>query len=201
MKTDWAEQNLQVIRTLMERSTIYQRALGPIMWWIGGLATVSAAMGWWQAQSDGYYGDRFFLHWTLTSVVAMGGAFGLARRQARKEGEAFWSPAARRVAQALLPAVVVGLIVTGFLWKNGLYAHAPMVGLWAMLYGCAVHAAGFFAPRGLRALGWVAIACGLGWWVWTTGHDVARSHVAMGAIFGGLHLGYAVYLTVIKREP
>ena len=29
--TDWAAENLQVIRTLMERSSIYRRALAPLM--------------------------------------------------------------------------------------------------------------------------------------------------------------------------
>ena len=31
MNTNWAEENLKAIRTLMERSAVYRRALGPIM--------------------------------------------------------------------------------------------------------------------------------------------------------------------------
>ncbi|MDB6016752.1 MAG: hypothetical protein JWR19_1241, partial [Pedosphaera sp.] len=31
MKSDWAAEHLQTIRTLMERSAIYRRALAPVM--------------------------------------------------------------------------------------------------------------------------------------------------------------------------
>lgn len=204
MKTDWAEQNLQVIRTLMERSAIYQRALGPIMWWAGTVAVVSAGIGGVSLRrSEG--GWSFFLHWLVTGAVVMAGAFWLARRQARREHEAFWSPSARRVAQAIVPPLLVALMLTGLVWEFGDAFDDAMVGLWAMLYGCALHTAGFFAPRGLRVLGWLFLASGLAWWMvmmnFSWGQTGWLIHLAMGIIFGGLHLGYAFYLTVIKREP
>ena len=37
MQTDWAGENLQVIRTLMERASLYRRALAPIMLTLGAL--------------------------------------------------------------------------------------------------------------------------------------------------------------------
>ena len=37
METKWAEENLQTIRTLMERSALYRRALAPIMLFAGVL--------------------------------------------------------------------------------------------------------------------------------------------------------------------
>jgi hypothetical protein len=195
MNNHWAEQNLQVIRTLMERSAIYRRALGPIMWWAGFVAVASAGLGEWSSQqADGWPG--FIRHWLVTGVAVVAGAFWLARRQARRDQELFWSPPARRVAQALLPALVVGLIVTGFC-----FSAAIVVGLWAMLYGCALHAAGFLAPKGLRLLGWCFILAGLGWWTMLyTSHWTLGVNVAMGEIFGGLHLAYALYLTVTARE-
>lgn len=202
MNNNLAEQNLQVIRTLMERSAIYRRALGPIMWWAGTAAAASAVLGEWLSLSqDGGY--SFFLHWIVTGLAVLIGAFWLARRQARRDREAFWSPPARRVAQAMLPTLMVGLIVTGFFWREVLYAPEPMVGVWAMLYGCALHAAGAFAPRGLRILGWLFLASGLAWWtvLTTTSWDARSSlHLVMGLIFGGLHLGCALYLSVTARE-
>ena len=45
MKSDWAEENLQTIRTLMERSAIYRRALAPIMIFAGLLGIAAAAIG------------------------------------------------------------------------------------------------------------------------------------------------------------
>ena len=37
MESNWAEENLQTIRTLMERSAVYRRALAPIMLFAGAL--------------------------------------------------------------------------------------------------------------------------------------------------------------------
>ncbi len=196
MKTNWAEQNLQVIRILMERSAIYQRALGPIMCWVGGVAWVSASLGLWWGEK------QFILHWLGTGLVAVVGAFGLARRQARRDHEAFWSPPAQRVAQALLPPLVAAVVITGTTWRGKELWQIPMVGLWAVLYGCALHSAGFFAPRGLRTLGKLFLAAGLSWLclLQLQGKAVLPLHAAMGIIFGGLHLGYAFYLSVTKRE-
>src|SRR5450432_272717 len=89
MKPDWAEENLQTIRTLMERSAIYRRALAPIMIFAGlvGLATMGLGL---------------FIHmdstlefsglWLGAAVVVVAGALFLARRQALKDREPFWSP-------------------------------------------------------------------------------------------------------------
>ena len=40
MKPKWAEENLQTIRTLMERSAVYRRALAPIMLFAGALGVI-----------------------------------------------------------------------------------------------------------------------------------------------------------------
>jgi len=46
MNPNWAEENLQTIRTLMERSAVYRRALAPIMILAGviGLATMGIGL-------------------------------------------------------------------------------------------------------------------------------------------------------------
>lgn len=201
MNSHQLEDNLLVIRTLMERSAIYRRALRPIMWWAGGLAVVSAAAGWWWPPPN--IRTRFFIiHWVITGLLVLTGAFLLARRQAIKDGEPFWSLPARRVAQAILPCLFVGLILTIVFFNNDSGREA-LVGFWALLYGCALHAAGFFAPRGLRTLGWLFIVCGSGWWfvlATTTWAPGVWLYVVMGLIFGGLHLGYAIYLMVTAHE-
>src|SRR4026207_940021 len=46
MDNNWASENLQVIRTLMERSTLYRLALAPISLLTGVLGTGAAALGW-----------------------------------------------------------------------------------------------------------------------------------------------------------
>src|SRR5688572_22132653 len=46
MQSNWAEENLLIIRTLMERSAVYRRALAPIMVAIGVLGVVAAFLAW-----------------------------------------------------------------------------------------------------------------------------------------------------------
>ena len=46
MDTNWAAEHLQVIRTLMERSALYRRALAPVMIFNGVLGLAGGALGW-----------------------------------------------------------------------------------------------------------------------------------------------------------
>src|SRR5262245_6025149 len=111
MKPEAAEQNLQLIRTLMERSTLYRRALAPMMLWAGSVAVAASLVGW-QREISG--AREFVWFWMGTCGVAMLGALWLARRQALRDKEAFWSSPTRRVAQAFLPAMVAGAVPTLF---------------------------------------------------------------------------------------
>ena len=45
MDSNWASEQLQTIRTLMERSAIYRRALAPIMLVAGAAGVVAAGIG------------------------------------------------------------------------------------------------------------------------------------------------------------
>src|SRR5258708_7706197 len=105
MEHNWAAENLQTIRTLMERSAIYRRALAPISTFVGATG-ILATFASWQFKVDS--ARSFAAFWMAVSLVALVGAFLLARRQALKDREVFWSPPTRRVAQAMLPALSVG---------------------------------------------------------------------------------------------
>src|SRR5690348_1078463 len=99
METNWAEEHLQTIRTLMERSAVYRRALAPIMVWNGIVGVVVGVVGW----KLGVRTCRTFVEvWSGAAVVAIIGSFLLVRRQALKDAEPFWSPPTRRIAQAVL---------------------------------------------------------------------------------------------------
>src|SRR5215831_13830234 len=100
MESNWAAEHLQVIRTLMERSAIYRRALAPIMIFNGVIGIGSAVVGW--ALKIG--SPRGFIgFWAGVGLLAVAGSFLLVRRQALRAAESFWSPPTRRVTQAMLP--------------------------------------------------------------------------------------------------
>jgi hypothetical protein len=209
MESNWAAEHLQVIRTLMERSALYRRALAPIMIFNGVVGLAAAALGWGLKIGSP---RAFILFWAGVSVVAVAGSFLLVRRQALKESELFWSPPTRRVTQALLPPLVAGLLISAVLFlRSGsgpLYAVSNPALLWlplswVVLYGCAFHAAGFFMPRGMKLFGWAFIIGGCGIFAAGAAYgvtDLGCAHGIMGFFFGGLHLAYGVYLYFTERR-
>ncbi len=206
MNSNWAAENLQVIRTLMERSAVYRRALAPIMLLAGLLGCAAAAVGFLaHLRSDA----GFIELWVGTSVIAGAGAFLLMRQQAIKDREPFWSPPARRIVQAIAPPLIVGAVATLlFVIEPAADGLAPILlaPVWMALYGCALHAAGFFIPRGIKWLGWIFVACGSGLLlclfagVAVFGRQPEGSYLAMGATFGLLHLAYGVYLYFTEQR-
>jgi len=53
-----------------------------------------------------------FVQNSRKAFTAVAAAFLLVRLQAFKDSEPFWSPPTRRVAQALLPALAAGFLLT-----------------------------------------------------------------------------------------
>ena len=204
MDNHWAAENLQVIRTLMERSTLYRRALAPVMLVSGGVGVVAALV----PRCTAIETNRgFALYWMVVSLAALTASLLLVRRQALKAAEPFWSPPTRRISQALLPAFLVALLAGVFnvlnenAWRAGLLAQ-----LWVIVYGCALHAAGFFTPRGIRLFGWLFVLGGcvltFATQSWPELRSTAAAHGVMGVFFGGFHLAYGIYLSFTEpRSP
>ena len=205
MEPKWAEDNLQTIRTLMERSALYRRALAPIMLFAGLLGMTAAATGL-LLHLDST--RAFGILWLNTAIVTIIGVFLIARRQAVKDKENFWSPPTRRVAQALLPPLtagmcvsVVGVYIVGDYAGGGFNLLLTLV--WLMFYGCALHAAGFFMPRGMKWFGWIYIGFSSAILCFSAAGktDVTfNAHWVMGFFFGVLHLAYGAYLYVTERK-
>jgi hypothetical protein len=209
MELNWTAEHLQVIRTLMERSALYRRALAPIMIFNGVVGLAASALGW--ALKVGSP-RAFILFWAGVSAVALTGSFLLVRRQALKESEPFWSPPTRRVTQAFLPPLAAGLMIGTVVWVRA--GSAPgnfgdlsgvtwLPLLWFVLYGCAFHAAGFFMPRGMKIFGWAFVVGGCGLFaagVPACSRPLDYAHGIMGFFFGALHLAYGVYLYFTERR-
>lgn len=205
MESNWAAEHLQVIRTLMERSALYRRALAPIMTYAGVLGIAGGIVGW-VAQIES---PRAFVgYWAGVGLTALAGSFLLVRRQALKEAEPFWSPPTRRVAQALLPSLFVGSIAGLFALLSPSWNFVQPLALpifWILLYGCALTAAGFFMHRGIKLLGWIFILSGCVLMTSrccrpATSISPLTGHCVMGAVFGGLHLAYGIYLYFTEQR-
>ena len=205
MNANWAEENLNTIRTLMERTSLYRRALAPISVVAGSLGIIAAGL----AQVVGWTGKDYFAgYWMSVAAITGGVILLLMYRQAIKAGEKFWSPPTRRVAQAMLPLLVAGLIL-GILELGDLPGANPdsirLAALWMILYGGALHSAGFFMRRGLKLLGWVYLILGsLCLFFQESGQihwiNESRAHLVMGYAFGVNNLAYGLYLR-LTSEP
>ena len=199
MESNWAAEHLQTIRTLMERSAVYRRALAPIMLFAGVMGVVAAAFGlWFRLDSMVAFGTL----WLATAGLVVAGAFLIARRQALKDQEPFWSLPTRRVAQASLPPLTAGMCLGVVFVSVGLANATVLTFIWLLFYGCALHAAGFFMPRGMKWFGWVYIglACGCLVILAIYRSDIKLSaHWLMGFFFGILHLMYGAYLYLTEK--
>lgn len=207
-----AGQHLEVIRTLMERSAIYRRALAPNMLMLG-IVGIGAGVAGYFLPIEG--SRRFSVYWLCISIGALAASYLNMRREALRDHEEFWSPPTRRVTQALMPALFVGAVF-GFLTAispgsillvpPSLLAGEPawqLPPVWMLLYGAAIHAAGFFMPRGFKIFGWAYIIAGT--LVLLTlsklhpGASLRWAHLLMAIAFGGAHLAYGAYLAITER--
>jgi hypothetical protein len=142
----------------------------------------------------------------LHSILAALTAFLLVRRQALRDEEPVWSPPTRRVIEALAPSLIaggaVGLLLLVFDVRSAVTAwHAAVI--WVILYGCALCAAGFFTPRGLKRFGMAFVCAGGALHVLTPvlGEQTGSSaHHLMGFFFGALHFAYGLYLYFTERQ-
>jgi hypothetical protein len=199
-----ATEQLQTIRGLMERAALYRRALGPTLLMVGGLGTLAAAVGAWASVS----GPAFAGYWLGVAIIAIVASLLLIRRQALRAAEPFWTPPARRVASAMLPALAAGITATVLLLTPPVASLRPTLWLpplWLTCYGLAVHAAGFFTLGALRRLGWAYVTCGvlaglnaIGQPTWA--ESVRHAHLLMGMTFGLGHLAAGAWLLAVERE-
>lgn len=201
MESNVAAEHLQVIRTLMERAALYRRALAPVSLATGLIGAAAAAVGL-VARVDSPRG--FAAYWMAVGMGTLLVALLLVRRQALRDAEPFWSPPTRRVARAFLPAMFVGFMVgvlVGLRPPSGGLPWWVLPVSWMLLYGCALHAAGFFMVRGIKLFGWVFVLAGCVLLaVGLPEGSAQQAHLAMGAAFGGLHLAYGVYLWFTERR-
>jgi hypothetical protein len=204
MKPDWASKNLLIIRTLMERSAVYRHALAPVMAAVGltgiGAAVVEAILN---LKSS----PAFIIYWMCVGVVCVVESLILTRWQAVQTDEQFLSPPTRRLILAMAPAFFAGL-AAGVVFLRFNAGSVPSAWLlvpgWMVLYGCAIHAAGFFMPRGFKLFGWafVLAGCALGAAALFVikQPSLAIANWAMGAFFGGTHWAYGIYLYYTEKR-
>jgi hypothetical protein len=195
-----AQENLRVIRGLMERATVYRTISVPVALVGGALAIAVTLMLRWLLKNDSM---------AVTPVLFLSLWFGallivavlntwLIYRGAKLRNEPFISSGMRVALTAFAPACVAGGIAgTAFAWfENDLLLCSV---LWLIFYGLALMATGNFSPQSIGRLGLGFLAFGLIALIMTMlrrPNSINDANVLaatlMGAGFGVLHLAYGL---------
>jgi hypothetical protein len=204
-----AEEHLRVIRSLMERATIYRAISAPTALIGGVLAVITTAIIWWverarPAGASGIDGRLFAEIWLAILAVVLAINTFFVRQEALRDGRVLLSSGARLALGAIAPCLILPAATTVWYFKIA----APidqeiLVAVWIAFYGLSLLATALFAPRSLVFLGCAFLLSGLVliFWPKSLGDDPRGLYpnLAMGATFGLYHLVYAVCVWSSRR--
>ena len=181
-----AMDNLRFIRETMERAGTFTAISGWGEVVIGVTATLAALLASLQPTPT-----RWLEVWVVEAVI--GGATSVASMmlKARAAHEPLLPIAVRKLALSFSPPMIVGALLTVALMRMQLYGLLP--GVWMMLYGTAVVAAGTYSVRPVPVMGLGFVLVGA---VSLFAPD-SWDTVLMIVAFGGLHV---VFGTLIARR-
>jgi hypothetical protein len=202
-----AEEHLRVIRTLMERATIYRAISAPTALVGSILALALSATVWvrehhWAANAPAVMrhisARRFASLWLGALAIVIGVNTFFVWRQAQRDGRPFISPSLKLALRSILPCLVFPAAVTIWFFCDGYEFDNELllVRIWIAFYGLSLIATQHFAPRSLVLLGWGFLLTGAGMTVATRQLEYYATplvpNVAMGFSFGLYHLVYAM---------
>ncbi len=196
-----AAEQLRVIRSMMERATVFRSLSGETAL-VGG--AVSMMVAWFSEKRHGWLWAELWLGGL--ALVLCFYVFQLVRMKAGG-GRPFWGSGLRLTLRGILPSLVAG----GFLGLLFVRAGNDVAAacMWIVHYGLALLAIREFAPRSMAWLGWAFVifgVCSLATVTdvvhldrqWTMYLNASR---LMAMAFGGLHLIYgALIVTIGQRE-
>jgi hypothetical protein len=186
-----AAHNLEVIRTLMERTCQYQLLTARAGLAAGCLAGMGAVLF---CFLDAGNPVVFGAIWGLVFVGSLLATTVGTLMRGRERGERVWSRQARAVLWALTPSLFSALVLTVFFFARGMHLWLP--GVWMLCYGQGTLATAAYAPSAIRWLGLAVLPLG--------GLTLALGPTAavplMGLVFGLGHVGLGVALPIAERR-
>jgi hypothetical protein len=181
-----AMDNLRFIRETMERAGSFTAVSGWGMVGVGLIACVATFVAWRQPTTE-----RWLAVWLVAAALAVTSSSAATIRKARRAAMPLVTGAGRKLVLAFAPPMVTGALLTVVLVQLDLLS--VLRGVWLLLYGTAVVAAGTWSVRIVPVMGACFMVLG------AAALFVPRDFGAwlMLAGFGGLHL---VFGTLIARR-
>ena len=199
-----AEENLKVIRELMERATTY-RALLTLPAIIGCVLTLVVG-GWMVSAGKDLSLNQFVFIWLGVFLAVDAANSILIFRESRRRGTEFPSPQTMHGAFAMLPGLLAGGVVGIIL---ALVNEDPVrcALMWAVFAGLSLLSTKSFAPRSIVGLGWTILIAGLGIFSWKElggflpgDNSVSQASLVMILTFGGPLALYAMWTGVVSKK-
>jgi hypothetical protein len=205
-----AEEDLRVIRSLMERATIYRAISAPSALVAGGLSILVAGAIYFNNEVDPIFGRvirgrEFAYTWIAVLIAALVANTFLVWREARQAGRPFISSGMKLALRTIAPCLLLPAAFTVWFLSTGYQGgtELDLVVAWIAFYGLALLSTALFAPRSLVILGWAFLLTGLSVpallnFLASLSFDTPP--VAMGMTFGLYHIIYAVCTWPRQRD-
>src|SRR5476649_199874 len=159
-ESDYALRHLRVIRSLMERATLYRSISAPTalvggLLSLGGFATAYYAK---HHRHDPLSPTEFLMVWlVILALTCLTNVFFLSRGSAQR-GDPFFSSGMKCALMSLAPAFFSAGVLTALLMRRPI----DLALVWITLYGIGLLATQHFAPRSLVLLGLTFFLTGCG---------------------------------------
>ena len=222
-----AAEHLKVIRSLMERATIYRALSWPTALFGGVVAVILSVLLFFREEvvirgTDADLTKMTEPAWVGCWLVALvvTGVFNaiLIGRKSKQEKSKFFSPGLKMAMRLLVPPMLAGgvLGIGQVLSEGGTVSGTAAI--WVMCYGLALLATIGVSPRSIRWLGWFFFVAGVAAYLYVWGEGAAplpvgggmerlaspmlEANLIMGICFGGFHLVYgAVVMFMSRKDP
>lgn len=200
---------MKVIRSLMERSTVYRAISWPTALFGGGFALILGVVLFLRVQvamaggesADSLMSDRSWVFaWLFAMVVT--GAFNalLIARKSSRDGRPFFSPGLKLAMRAIVPPMVAGGVLGVGQALSAWGTLAGAAAIWVICYGLALLATRGFAPKSMPRLGGAFLMAGMiayavvgsGSGVADPATDQLQANAIMAICFGLLNLVYGL---------
>ena len=196
-----AEQNLRVIRQLMERATVYRAVAAPSALVAAILSLLAAGGVYFNNEIKLVLGRtvgprEFALLWIVVLVLAVIANAYFLWREAQRDGRPFVSSGMKLALRAIAPNLLIPAAFTVWFFQTGYLGaqELQLVTVWVAFYGLSLLSTSLFAPRSLTILGWAFLLTAVGTPVLGDLVDRLTDDVPdtiMGLSFGFYHLIYA----------
>ena len=178
-----AAEHLRYIRETMERAGEFTAVPG----WGGMLMGFSALLAAFFASQQKSQ-NAWLVVWLLEALVAVAIAAPATAHKARRANLPLLSGPGRKFLLSFLPPMFAGALLTFVLVHAGLFAVLP--GLWLLLYGAAIVAAGAFSVRIVPVMGACLISVG----ALALFAPAQWGDAFMAAGFGALQIGFGGWI-------